>query len=357
MDGLALHPGLKDVTPPGRFPVFAYRDACLRISAGDLVKGLIGSSGLVVIWGPPKSGKSFVALDLGLHIAAGRPWRGRRVRRGVVVYVAAEAGESMHMRIVAARTKFGHDGLPFFVIPVAPNMLDREDFGELVTTLRECEEGHAPIVAIFVDTLSRTAPGANENAPEDMTRYVATLDKLRQEFGCAVLAVHHSGKDRERGMRGHSALLAAVDTGVEIADGKIVFAVQRDYPGGETFAFGLEPVELGRDEEGDPIVSCIVVEREVPRGSAAKPKEPRGTNQKLALAALRDAIREHGEQAPASLGIPSSTRVVRVDLWETRFVGRGTFDPKHRKTRFREAANALAASGFVVISGEWAWLP
>jgi RecA-family ATPase len=47
-----------------------------------LVKGLIPYPGLTVIWGPPKSGKSFWTLDLAMHVALGRKYRGKRVHRG-----------------------------------------------------------------------------------------------------------------------------------------------------------------------------------------------------------------------------------------------------------------------------------
>ena len=46
-----------------------------KISLGTnrryLVKGIIPYPGLTVIWGPPKSGKSFWTLDLAMHVALG----------------------------------------------------------------------------------------------------------------------------------------------------------------------------------------------------------------------------------------------------------------------------------------------
>ena len=47
-----------------------------------LVKGVVPYPGLTVIWGPPKSGKSFWTLDLAMHVALGRGYRGKRVHRG-----------------------------------------------------------------------------------------------------------------------------------------------------------------------------------------------------------------------------------------------------------------------------------
>ena len=36
-----------------------------------LVKGLIPREGLTIVWGPPKSGKSFKTFDLCMHVALG----------------------------------------------------------------------------------------------------------------------------------------------------------------------------------------------------------------------------------------------------------------------------------------------
>src|SRR5580658_8613300 len=50
------------------------------------VKTLLPRSGLVVIWGPPKCGKSFWTFDLLMHVALGWDYRGMRVKGGSVVY-------------------------------------------------------------------------------------------------------------------------------------------------------------------------------------------------------------------------------------------------------------------------------
>ena len=42
-----------------------------------LVKGLIPYPGLSVVWGPPKSGKSFWTFDLVMHVALDWAYRGQ----------------------------------------------------------------------------------------------------------------------------------------------------------------------------------------------------------------------------------------------------------------------------------------
>ena len=67
-----------------------FRDVLLSSATRYLVKGLIPREGLVVIWGPPKCGKSFWTFDVTIRVALGWEYRGRRVAQGPVVYVACE---------------------------------------------------------------------------------------------------------------------------------------------------------------------------------------------------------------------------------------------------------------------------
>jgi RecA-family ATPase len=83
-----------------------------------LVKGIIPHPGLTVIWGPPKSGKSFWTSDLVLHVALGWDYRDRRVKQGPVVYCCFEGQSGIQARMEAFRQRFlpedVHD-VPFFL--------------------------------------------------------------------------------------------------------------------------------------------------------------------------------------------------------------------------------------------------
>ena len=58
--------------------------------------------------------------------------------------------------------------------------------------------------------------GADENSATDMGKFVKSCDAVKEHCGCALLAIHHSGKDSSKGMRGSSALMGAVDTSLRI---------------------------------------------------------------------------------------------------------------------------------------------
>jgi hypothetical protein len=65
-----------------RFELTPFAEFKLEERAPYLVKGLLPRSGLAVVWGPPKCGKSFWVFDLLIHVAFGWEYRGHRVVSG-----------------------------------------------------------------------------------------------------------------------------------------------------------------------------------------------------------------------------------------------------------------------------------
>src|SRR5207237_86449 len=76
-----------------KFQLRPFDEIAVGSERAYLVKGLIPRAGLVVVWGPPKCGKSFWTFDLAMHVALGWEYRGRRVQQGSVVYLALEGGK------------------------------------------------------------------------------------------------------------------------------------------------------------------------------------------------------------------------------------------------------------------------
>jgi hypothetical protein len=97
----------------------AWNDTGMSRASNYLVKGILPRTGLAVVWGTPKCGKSFWTFDLVVHIALGREYRGRKVQQGVVVYCALEGGGGFGNRIEAWRKQHGNGGganVPFYLI-------------------------------------------------------------------------------------------------------------------------------------------------------------------------------------------------------------------------------------------------
>jgi hypothetical protein len=244
-----------------------------------IVKGLLQAGTLIVVFGDSNSGKTFFVLDLVLAVAGGARWRGRRVMRGLVLYIAGEGPSGMKNRLAANQIRgLMRPGLPLAVVDRAADLLHIDgDMEGLLELVRQCEsESGETCVLIVVDTLARAMAGGDENSPEDMTALIANADRLRKETGAAVLLIHHSGKDATKGARGHSSLRAAVDSEILIEgqSGRRVATVvkQRDLPSGQAFAFELEPQVLGHDDDGEPVTSCIVKHLEDEQSVRQRPK-------------------------------------------------------------------------------------
>jgi len=157
-----------------------------KISLGTnrryLVKGIIPYPGLTVIWGPPKSGKSFWTLDLAMHVALGHEYRGRRVQQGPVVYCCFEGQSGIAARLEAYRQRFlseDADNVPFYLQPAPMDLI--KEHPDLISAIRELE---TTPVAVVLDTLNRSLNGS-ENSDEDMSNYIKAADAIRDSFDCS----------------------------------------------------------------------------------------------------------------------------------------------------------------------------
>ena len=186
-----------------------------------MVADYIIENSFAVLYGPPASFKSFLAIDWALSIAHGIDWNGRPTAQGPVVYLAMEGQAGIAVRAEAwhREHQLSDEGVPFYAVttPIGMAMEDAPDVLQLRHAIEETLGGVVPNL-IVVDTLARSfaGSGADENSATDMGMFIRSCDLLREWFDCTVLAVHHSGKDAEKGLRGSSSLLGAVDTSVAI---------------------------------------------------------------------------------------------------------------------------------------------
>ena len=120
-------------------------------------------------------------------------------------------------------------------------------------------------MAVVLDTLNRSLNGS-ENSDEDMGAYIKATDAIREAFDCSVLVVHHCGINDSR-PRGHTSLTGAADARLAVtrdAAKNILVDVEfmKDGEGSGRIVSALESLEVGVDEDGEPITSCVVVEGE-----------------------------------------------------------------------------------------------
>lgn len=173
------------------------------------------------LFGAPASYKSFLALDWALSLAHGVDWNGRVVDDGWVIYMAMEGQQGYKQRQEAWHKDNGlnMNDAKLATIPIPISLADpadeQSDILELIEVIKYNNKDK-DIKLIVVDTLARSFTGKDENSAVDMGIFVRNTSLLMQEFDCSVLAVHHTGKDDAKGMRGSSALLGAIDSGFEI---------------------------------------------------------------------------------------------------------------------------------------------
>jgi len=203
---------------PRRFQMHGVVEILAWPAPSWAVDGVLLDGGFSVLFGPAGQYKSFLALDLGLHIAAGRSWHYRNVEQGGVIYVCAEGAAGLGRRIAAWLQHHGLDasavaGFKVVTEPVVP-FADAATFIEAVKA--QAEPGGRPLRLVVLDTLSRCFVGGDENSSADMASFVAGLDAIRAQLETGVLVLHHSGKDLTKGERGSTALRGAADAMLRI---------------------------------------------------------------------------------------------------------------------------------------------
>lgn len=351
-------------TPPRRFKLTPFDEIRLAIARAYLIKGLVPRNALVAIWGPPKCGKSFSAFDLAMHVALGREYRGRRVHAGAVVYVACEGERGLGARVEAFRQERmaeDHDPPPFYLICTALDLIGKH--GQLADDIR-AQVGETAPEMIVIDTLNRSIRGKESgDGPDDMPGYVKAAEALQREFGCTVILIHHCGIDSTR-PRGHTSLRGSVDAEISVKrDGNGLIVVKlshaKDMPEGETITSRLKVVEVGQDEDGAPITSCVI-EPADDEALSEKARPKITGNTKVVLELIRKALNEYGREPPASNHIPSGTKkVVPVDLARdtvyTGLPGERDKSGTKRKT-FNRAFTALQNAHILGIWDEKIWL-
>lgn len=339
-----------------------------QLEANWLVDDLIPSNGLCLVYGHPGCGKSFFALDMAMHIAGGNAWRDRDVTQGLVIYIGAEGQRGLRQRVAAFRKHNDVETLPFVLIPVEVNLLsDDGDLGVIIETIRHLMERFGlPVAMIVIDTLARTFGGGDEIG-SDMVAYINNVGRLQMAYSCTTMVIHHRPKDSTNETpRGHGSLWGACDTIMLVEDKggpkQVKVTKQKDAEPAEPVMFELKVVELGEDEKGRPVTSCVVVPN-VGFAAQDKPKDFLSDGQRVAFEMLCITLAEsgstHGHQLPESeLTFGYDTRVCRISEWQERTT-RALYDPDKAPDTlartFRRYKEKLQALKIIGTSGDFAW--
>jgi hypothetical protein len=293
------------------------------------VEDVLPMRGFGLIFGKPRSFKSFVAIHLALSLVLGIPWAGKPVEKGSVVYIAAEGAAGLRKRIAAYKAKHKIPRGQFALLSAAPNLgIGDGDLPALIAAV--VSAGITPAL-IVIDTASKSIGAAEENGI-GMAAFVSNAEELARHFGCLVLGVHHVGHEDAKQKRplGWSGLVGALDVLILCErpgdDKRTTLRVQKlkDEEDGTFFEVRLSRVVVGRDRNGKE-ASTLVVDEVVKTEVAAQPETGKRSDEAAVIQReLLAAYDRLAEAAPFSRGSNSkSVRKVCVDAIRDELRDRG----------------------------------
>jgi hypothetical protein len=350
-----------------KFKLTRFCDVTLDTSTTYLVRGLIPISGLIVVWGPPKCGKSFWTFDVMMHVTRGIFYRERRVQQGTVVYIALEGGKGFHYRIEAYKQQHGISDAPLYLITNRTDLV--HDHSNLIASIKEATPDNP--VAVVIDTLNRSLSGS-ESSDEDMASYIQAADAVREAFQCAVIIVHHCGVDGTR-PRGHTSLTGAADAQIAVArdeaSNDVIATIEwmKDGVEGDQIASRLQLVELGPNDDGDPITSCVILPTDV-EGRTYQTLNTKVKGESKSLRVFRDAFDEALLVAGKLIHVRNdgpAVRAVNIEAVRTQFYlrwatgeGDATKRAEAQRKTFNRTLKTLSDREFPTwVDGdtEWIW--
>jgi SpoU rRNA methylase family enzyme len=330
----------------------------LRRGAKYLIKNLIPAQGITVPWGPPKCGKTFIILDMALHIAAGIEYRGRKTLFGPVAYCGLEGGDGIPARLVAACKGMNIEdrNLPFKYCIDSFQFTKTGGADELIKYIEEAFSDKPPVLVIL-DTLNRSLNG-KENDDEDMTHYTRCAEEVGKKFNCAIIVIHHCGVSGDK-PRGHTALTGTCAAQLKIArankmpvgEGKPMMVsttveFMKDGPEGSIEYSWLRPITITdpEDPEYEPEDTCYVVPAPEPGDSGDELNVLSGHTKK-ALSLLQELLSQEDEER------------VTHDRWRGFFHAHTKGKKESVAKAFYRASDDLKKKGVIIREGPWVFLP
>ena len=190
------------------------------------VPGLL-PAGLSFLVAAPKMGKSWMALDLCLAVAAGGEWLGRKVNQGPTLYLDLEDSANR----AQARMRTLLDGFTAAPETCTFRLLAPILGPDLFKILDEWIAANPGAKVVCIDTFQKIKPatGKNETSYSADYRICAPLQSWAQQHNICVLLVHHTKKgtgsaDIFEGINGSQGLMGSADAVLMLTKGDGRFA-------------------------------------------------------------------------------------------------------------------------------------
>ncbi len=343
---------------------FWLREVKPVLQNADAIRGWLPKRGIATLFGPPGSGKTWLALDMAAHLAANQPWYSHRTQGGPAVYVAFEGVGGVRNRLVPLLRKVGP--VPMYVLNGGLDLCDEDAVSILIKQIRALgQEAGEAVQSVFIDTLARAIGGRDENSPEGMGAALKGASAIEKAIDGLVLLVHHTGKDTSRGARGHSSLKGAVDAEISITrDGDIITAIAekvRDGEDGARFSYQLKQVALGLDSDGEHVTSCYIEPMSNSSHEIACAAGQLPDKQQKLIEVLSFYIDEHGIWNPGGEEWPEPEvhRIANLKEFKASAskldISKASRD-RDQKREITRMIDALKTAGRVGTNGDWIWL-
>jgi hypothetical protein len=173
-----------------------------------IVDGILPSGSFTLFAAREKSGKSLMATDLAVSVAAGEPFLDRAVIQGPAILAVAEE----HLRDVRSRIETRLNGVPdppLYILRVNQGEDDRLDLANsaALAALRTMIIDLEP--ALVVLDPFRELHQLSENDSDQMGPLLQPLRNLAHQTDTAIVLIHHMS--RNGSFRGSTAIRAACD--------------------------------------------------------------------------------------------------------------------------------------------------
>jgi len=322
-----------------------------------MIRDYFPSSSIFTVFGEPGSGKTTVVIDAICCIDTGKEWRGKKVSKGIVWYIAAEDPYGVRLRIESWYDANG------FIFERDTNMEIREEpicFAEpdevsaLIEEVNSIPKEEKP-TSIVLDTLADTAGKYDFN--NNMGLFCRGFERFRNETGVSLIIIHHCGhaaKDRPRNgseLGGKSDVIMPV----KCKDGITTLSVSKLKNGSKDktppLSWKMNGVATKWLDADGEIITSVIIE---PTGDQPKPKGEFITkSEMITLDALREALRKYGIE---DRGIVS----VSEDDWRKEAIGRGVSDAgteDGKRRAFSRAKSSLIQRDNVTHHEGRYWIP
>jgi hypothetical protein len=320
---------------------------------------------LGVIFGKPKSGKTFLVADMFLHVAMGRHYCSCVLQQGGVVYITKEGVRGFDRRMIAMRHNHNAGSqVPFYVTHEMPNFgSNNGDADALVTLLRKEVPPGVRIAAIILDTLARTMPGQSDSDPAVMSQFVENCNMVATAFDCFVGAVHHSPRSDDTRSRGSNVLDAAADVIISVVkerNGSRAAKIEHLKDGEEGLLWRFRITEKRDQKAGfTPLIETISKPQREPDTETKTKPTLTGEEHRL-VDILAEAILAEGKTVPATDTVPVNVKVVTRDYFKKCLQDRGFVDadkPDSMRAKVSKYINQLAGKKLIGTNDLYIWLP